>query len=81
MDIIQGVSSPLNAWKECRFDFNVVSVKASLQNALTQMEAKTPHAEKKKRKPKLEDSFNMEKDRILHIRRAKAIPPSSFTNK
>lgn len=81
MDIVQICFSPLNAWKEFQFDFNIVSIEASLQNVVTQMEAKTPHAEKGKRNSKLEDSFNMEKDLILRIRRAKAIPPSSFTDK
>jgi len=32
----------LNAWKEFQLKFNIVSIKASLQNALTQMEAKNP---------------------------------------
>lgn len=44
------------------------------------MEARNPMQKSKKRKPKLEHSFNMEKVHILHITGAKAVSPSSFTN-
>lgn len=69
-----------NAWKESQLDFNIVSIKESLQNALTRMEAKSPCRKVKKKIPN-EHSFYMKRGHILHVIRARAVfPSSSFTN-
>lgn len=41
----------LNAWKDFQLDFNIVSIKTSLKNALTQMQAKNPMQKSEKRNP------------------------------
>lgn len=70
----------LNFLKVFQFDFKIASIKASLQNVLMQMEANNPMQQSKKKKPKLEHSFNVKKGHVLHISRFKAVSPSSFTN-
>lgn len=51
MEIVQIIFFPLNAWKDFQLDFNIVSIKASLKNALTQMQAKNPMQKSEKRNP------------------------------
>lgn len=69
-----------NAWKKFQLDFNIVSIKESLQNALTRMKAKSPCRKVKKKIPN-ELSFYMKRGHILHVIRARAVfPSSSFTN-